>query len=114
MAKAMNKRKPEGGGAGGGIGGARVTGSPYGGGRPPAWYAKPGGKIRGQGDLSTAAGRAKTAPKNESKLESRRMPLEKALAKRGRGSSQILPNSVSRGKPSVPAKIKTSPKKRGK
>lgn len=30
MAKATNKRKPEGGGAGGGIGGARVTGNPYG------------------------------------------------------------------------------------
>jgi hypothetical protein len=38
MAKAMNKRKPEGGGAGGGIGGARVTGSPYvkGGAKPSA------------------------------------------------------------------------------
>lgn len=83
--------------------------------RPPAWYAKPGGKIRGQGDLSTAAGRAKTGPKNESKLEARRMPLEKALAKRpNREKSQILPKSVSVGKRSVPVKVKTSPKKKGK
>ena len=76
--------------------------------RPPAWYAKPEGKIRGQGDLSTAAGRAKTSSKNQSKLESLRMPKEKAIAKTSEFKrSQILPKSVSNSKPSVPVKAKT-------